>query len=1347
VGGRHLEYSSTQEKYSLCGLPWHSGCGDGKTKAKDSRGCASDAARSVGVAFRPRDKMIFMAISPFSDQLKFGGNSGLAVASSANGASWNWVSWVLHPEDVPARYNKQLEVGAGEQTLGFLSDGRMVVVSRICSCSNIKPPDTQHFKCTNSSNFCDYGVLFSLDDTGEHWSGLELLAGAGSVAPSLQRFGTLLILAGGRRGQFLWDISNGTVSAAVDLRTLHNNAVHAHNLSLDTFFQQQEPSPYPLDNGESTSYTSLLKLSETEGIVVYDMLSRNWAGPPGNGRPGPAYEGGRREDHVFSMRFHVAADRYNRADGASNRRSALQGTDMDTDVIRIKSDDSNVIWQVEPPTAKVALNGTRHGRVSTMSIAMMRGHWQIVIAANVVGVELHDIVEHLHHRNSSVPLCAPVRRINNTAMVDFNPQATPGTTPHQTALGWDSLGLLNGGGYLFYPGERGPLSSIRLEGIRDGIDWSLFTMLGVTPDGPTSRAADLLTQLVAAGAPSEVDGNKSELDEDDWELMEHLRRQAPRRAMATKTDDAWSGPQVRVVKGDGMPSFSLTNATGHIQKIPALWLVGGNPSLYFSSQPNKLEGPIALERFSREAKAANMVGVRILSFVLSFVGDNYVVPHPEILANGTLGPGVLTFLKTQLLALPDSLLILRFRLDHTFSKNTGHVMLQSALNDTDIISDWTASPTQKWAAQMGQAIVKVMKTVDAAFPGRLLGAQTLHGCTYEGNYAGSWYWRMEGKPAGYGANSYPDYSPDAKAEFCSKWSSSTRNPATTAAACIVPTAAQRSIPTLGNTLLTADSSAIAAASIVYERYINVAMAKAIATVGGTIHKASGGKAFVTTLYGGFLNGPITAGGAMALTELNQQPGMDGIGNPSVYNADSRSDLGTMQPQGPWDSPGVHGKTYVVEYDLRTYLTSCGVSCYNFLATAEETADLILHDFAAATIRGHALYFLDPKASSFVDAKSNASDPGNSTTRIWDMVETAMQTASLYKQSGTAEALTAEVGVFVDDISTAHWPVNLGSDSCAAPPPPPPPAGEEQDPKNSSWRVGESSEGCYSWPGLVLGNVGGTFGSLPFPVRYYLLSDLLVGNFSSLKLAIFLNPVRVSDDLAAAIKTKLQVHGKTIVYVDAVAAVDGDGKLSDAGRVQTLTGLTGLTKGPDTKQQIRTTTFVDPASVWPAAAQSAWKLLIGKTAGGRWPATPWFYYNVSVSTASEALVLGHYEGTNLPSLVQVNLKSHTAVYSANPALPTSAYLALALAAGVNNYTAYDTRQKYVRVEAGGNMLVIHRPMKGNGSEADPSLTSRYCDVGLPRPMTVHAANGSLICTKCARFRDCGIGRRTQVYILT
>ena len=73
----------------------------------------------------------------------------------------------------------------------------------------------------------------------------------------------------------------------------------------------------------------------------------------------------------------------------------------------------------------------------------------------------------------------------------------------------------------------------------------------------------------------------------------------------------------------------------------------------------------------------------------------------------------------------------------------------------------------------------------------------------------------------------------------------------------------------------------------------------------------------------------------------------------------------------------------------------------------------------------------------------------------------------------------------------------------------------------------------------------------------------------------------------------------------------------------------------------------------------------------------------------------------------------------------------------------------RVEAGGNMLVIHHPFEANGaSEPDHAPpVSELCDVALPWAMTVHAANGSLVCTKCARFRDCGIGRQTRVYTVS
>ena len=54
-------------------------------------------------------------------------------------------------------------------------------------------------------------------------------------------------------------------------------------------------------------------------------------------------------------------------------------------------------------------------------------------------------------------------------------------------------------------------------------------MLGTDKNGPWSKAADLLTQLVTGGTPSAVDAAKSEVYKDDWPLLESLRRQAAQR--------------------------------------------------------------------------------------------------------------------------------------------------------------------------------------------------------------------------------------------------------------------------------------------------------------------------------------------------------------------------------------------------------------------------------------------------------------------------------------------------------------------------------------------------------------------------------------------------------------------------------------------------------------------------------------------------------------------------------------------------------------------------------------------------------------------------------------------------
>ena len=249
---------------------------------------------------------MYMAISPFSDLVAMNGSSGLAVATSTDGVAWSWLSWVVEASQLPERYKYEaLAVGAGEQTVGVLADGRMMLVARLCSCANIDPPQVNNpFKCTDASTACEYGVSYS-DNHGRDWSPLSTLAGAGSVAPTLRRFGKQMLLSGGRRGAFVWTLTpTGLVASAYNIRVLHNAHAPA---SMDKFTQNQtvagSPNPGPLGNGESTSYMSLLKLSDSEGVIVYDMLAHDWAGPNPGGAVGPW---GRKEDHVFAMRFSVS---------------------------------------------------------------------------------------------------------------------------------------------------------------------------------------------------------------------------------------------------------------------------------------------------------------------------------------------------------------------------------------------------------------------------------------------------------------------------------------------------------------------------------------------------------------------------------------------------------------------------------------------------------------------------------------------------------------------------------------------------------------------------------------------------------------------------------------------------------------------------------------------------------------------------------------------------------------------------------------------------------------------------------------------------------------------------------
>eukprot|EP01045_Picozoa_sp_COSAG04_P020318 COSAG04_NODE_2068_length_4871_cov_2.073973_1_plen_1105_part_00 len=119
---------------------------------------------------------------------------------------------------------------------------------------------------------------------------------------------------------------------------------------------------------------------------------------------------------------------------------------------------------------------------------------------------------------------------DRSAFSEWIPESYPGPEP----------GSLNGDGSLTAPGVDGPLSTIRLENIVDGIeDAALWAMLGVDASTGLSRGADLNQQLVVNGTHR----NENPM------LMESVRRQAAHRiiaaarstAPASKTDDGCVG--------------------------------------------------------------------------------------------------------------------------------------------------------------------------------------------------------------------------------------------------------------------------------------------------------------------------------------------------------------------------------------------------------------------------------------------------------------------------------------------------------------------------------------------------------------------------------------------------------------------------------------------------------------------------------------------------------------------------------------------------------------------------------------------------------------------------------------
>ena len=113
--------------------------------------------------------------------------------------------------------------------------------------------------------------------------------------------------------------------------------------------------------------------------------------------------------------------------------------------------------------------------------------------------------------------CDLLRRVNETGFTNFDPATWPSTK---------LPGGANGEGSFLYPGETGPLASLRLVNIADGIeDWSLLSRLSNNNSKDSrlwvSGAADLISRVV---------WNATVRNSDPW-VLEGARQEAAARVL------------------------------------------------------------------------------------------------------------------------------------------------------------------------------------------------------------------------------------------------------------------------------------------------------------------------------------------------------------------------------------------------------------------------------------------------------------------------------------------------------------------------------------------------------------------------------------------------------------------------------------------------------------------------------------------------------------------------------------------------------------------------------------------------------------------------------------------------
>jgi hypothetical protein len=232
----------------------------------------------------------------------------------------------------------------------------------------------------------------------------------------------------------------------------------------------------------------------------------------------------------------------------------------------------------------------------------------------------------------------------------------------------------------------------------------------------------------------------------------------------------------------------------------------------------------------------------------------------------------------------------------------------------------------------------------------------------------------------------------------------------------------------------------------------------------------------------------------AFSKILKSPFIDLINAPYNYEVEGSRKVGNpFIPHGPVDSVLLHNKMWMHEDDGRPYWYT---ETFKTTNSFQEDISLAARNAAAAIAHGSLIYLFDLGNKGWYGGLSERAGEAAEMWKQMNFINT-----HVVPKLGEGSDVKAEVAIFVDDSSYDLYK-EFGIAGI------------------NSYEISQQLV-----PGMIL-----KIASQGSPVKYYLLSDLLLSNINLdyIKLAFFLNTAKITTDVASAIKNKL-MNSERVLY--------------------------------------------------------------------------------------------------------------------------------------------------------------------------------------------------------------------------